>query len=63
MAGLGKSLGTNMRAKLGVPASVEKLSVGPEELAQRVRALATLATLPKVLGSMSRAHLAVYNFL
>lgn len=62
-AGLGKSLGTNMRAKLGVPASVEKLSVGPGELDQRVRALATLATLPKVLGSMPRAHLAVYNFL
>lgn len=62
-AKLGKSLCTIMRAKLGVPASVEKLIVGPGELAQQVRVLATVATLPKVLGLMPRTHLAVHNFL
>lgn len=62
-ARLGKSSYTIMRAKLGVPASVEKLIVGPRELAQRVRVLATVATLPKVLGSMPRTHLAVHNFV
>lgn len=61
-AGLRKSLVTSIRAKLGVPASVENLIVGPGELAQQVRALATLATLPKVLGSMPRTHLALTTF-